>query len=84
MIVSDQGSSYISSYVSFTETSMDIAEPEALGLPASIPRDQLTMSVITQEGYLDILVSVAGTDYCRCRIPESQYLNHCRFALWLW
>ena len=46
MIASGQGSSYISSYVSFTETSMDIAEPEALGLPASIPRDQITMSVV--------------------------------------
>lgn len=73
MIVSGQGSSYISSYVSFTETTMEIAEPEALGLPASIPRDQITMSVITQEGYLDILylslaLIIAGVGFLKANI----------------
>ncbi|MDC0517270.1 oligopeptide:H+ symporter [bacterium] len=77
MIVLDQtgseASSETSSYISFTDSSMDIAEPEGLGLPASIPRDQLTLSVVTQEGYLDILylslaLIIAGVGFLKANI----------------
>ncbi|MDC0088436.1 oligopeptide:H+ symporter [Porticoccaceae bacterium] len=69
LIVSDQGSSYIN----FTETTMDIAEPEAVGLPASIARDQFTMTVETQQGYLDILylslaLIIAGVGFLKANI----------------
>ena len=73
MIVLDQAGSEASSYISFTDSSMDIAEPEGLGLPASIPRDQLTLSVVTQEGYLDILylslaLIIAGVGFLKANI----------------
>ncbi|MBT7904292.1 MAG: MFS transporter [Porticoccaceae bacterium] len=68
-IVTDLGSSY----VSFTETSMDIAEPEAVGLVPSIDRSEFTMSVETEEKYLNILylslaLIIAGVGFLKANI----------------
>lgn len=68
-IITDLGISYIS----FTETSMNIAEPEAVGLPASIARDQFTMRVETEERYLNILylslaLLIAGVGFLKANI----------------
>ena len=68
-IITDLGSSY----VTFTETTMDIAEPEAVGLPASIDRDQFTMRVETEERYLNILylslaLLIAGVGFLKANI----------------
>jgi POT family proton-dependent oligopeptide transporter len=69
LIVSAQGRSYIN----FTETTMEIAEPEVVGLPASIARDQFTITVETQQGYLDILylslaLIIAGVGFLKANI----------------
>ena len=69
MIISDAGTSY----VTFTETDMLIKEPEAVGLPAVIPRDQFTMSVETEEGYLTMLylslaLLIAGVGFLKANI----------------
>ena len=68
-IVTDLGSSY----VSFTETSMDIAEPGAVGLVPSIDRSEFTMSVETEEKYLNILylslaLIIAGVGFLKANI----------------
>ena len=68
-IITDLGISYIS----FTETTMNIAEPEAVGLPASIARDQFTMRVETEERYLNILylslaLLIAGVGFLKANI----------------
>jgi POT family proton-dependent oligopeptide transporter len=68
-IVTDLGSSY----VSFTGTSMDIAEPEAVGLVPSIDRSEFTMSVETEEKYLNILylslaLIIAGVGFLKANI----------------
>jgi len=68
-IVTDLGTSY----VSFTETSMDIAEPEAVGLVPSIDRSKFTMSVETEEKYLNILylslaLIIAGVGFLKANI----------------
>lgn len=68
-ILTDQGMSY----VTFTETTMDIAEPEAVGLAASIDRDEFTMRVETQETYLNILylslaLIIAGVGFLKANI----------------
>jgi len=68
-IVTDLGSSY----VSFTETSMDIAEPGAVGLVSSIDRSEFTMSVETEEKYLNILylslaLIIAGVGFLKANI----------------
>ncbi|MCT2532167.1 oligopeptide:H+ symporter [SAR92 clade bacterium H231] len=62
-----------SSYVSFTETSMDIAEPGAVGLVPSIDRSEFTMSVETEEKYLNILylslaLIIAGVGFLKANI----------------
>ena len=69
LLVSDQGRSY----VNFTETSMQIAEPEAVGLPATIDRNQFTMTVETEQVYLDILyfslaLIIAGVGFLKANI----------------
>jgi len=69
LFVSDQGRSY----VNFTETSMQIAEPEAVGLPATIDRNQFTMTVETEQVYLDILyfslaLIIAGVGFLKANI----------------
>jgi len=69
LIVSAQGRSYIN----FTETTMEIAEPEVVGLPANIARDQFTITVETQQGYLDILylslaLIIAGVGFLKANI----------------
>ena len=69
LIVSAQGRSYIN----FTETTMEIAEPEVVGLPANIARDQFTITVQTQQGYLDILylslaLIIAGVGFLKANI----------------
>ena len=69
MIISELGTSY----VTFTETDMLITEPETVGLPAVIPRDQFTMSVETEEGYLTILylslaLLIAGVGFLKANI----------------
>ncbi|MCT2530868.1 peptide MFS transporter [SAR92 clade bacterium H921] len=68
-IITDQGISY----VSFTETTMNIIDPQAVGLPASIPLDQFTMQVQTEEGYLNILylslaLLIAGVGFLKANI----------------
>ena len=68
-IITDLGISYIS----FTETTMNIAEPEVVGLPASIARDQFTMRVETEERYLNILylslaLLIAGVGFLKANI----------------
>jgi len=69
MIISELGTSY----VTFTETDMLITEPETVGLPAVIPRDQFTMSVETEEGYLNMLylslaLLIAGVGFLKANI----------------
>ena len=69
LIISDSGTSY----VTFTETDMLIAEPEIVDLPAVIPRDQFTMSVETEEGYLMMLylslaLLIAGVGFLKANI----------------
>ncbi|MGB2154607.1 MAG: peptide MFS transporter [Porticoccaceae bacterium] len=61
------------SYVSFTETSMDIADPLAVGLEPSIARSEFTMSVETEETYLHILylslaLIIAGVGFLKANI----------------
>jgi len=68
-IVTDLGTSYIT----FTETTMDIAEPDAVGLPASIDRDEFTLTVKTEEKYLNILylslaLIIAGVGFLKANI----------------
>ena len=69
MIISELGTSY----VTFTETDMLITEPEIVGLPAVMPRDQFTMSVETEEGYLTMLylslaLLIAGVGFLKANI----------------
>ena len=69
LIISDSGTSY----VTFTETDMLIAEPETVDLPSVIPRDQFTMSVETEEGYLMMLylslaLLIAGVGFLKANI----------------
>lgn len=69
LIISDSGTSY----VTFTETDMLIAEPETVDLPAVMPRDQFTMSVETEEGYLMMLylslaLLIAGVGFLKANI----------------
>ena len=68
-IVTDLGASY----VSFTETSMDIADPLAVGLEPSIARSEFTMSVETEETYLHVLylslaLIIAGVGFLKANI----------------
>jgi len=68
-IISDSGISY----VTFTETDMLIADAEAVGLPESIPRDQFSMSVETEDTYLTILyfslaLLIAGVGFLKANI----------------
>jgi POT family proton-dependent oligopeptide transporter len=68
-IVTDLGVSY----VSFTETSMDIAEPQAVGLAPSIARSEFSISVETEETYLNILylslaLIIAGVGFLKANI----------------
>ena len=68
-IVTDLGASY----VNFTETTMDIASPESVGLPASIDRDEFTLTVETEEKYLNILylslaLIIAGVGFLKANI----------------
>ena len=69
MLITDQGKSY----VTFTDTSMEIADAGALGLPSSINRDELTMTVKTEEKYLNILylslaLIIAGVGFLKANI----------------
>ena len=69
LIISDSGTSY----VTFTETDMLISEPETVDLPGVIPRDQFTMSVETEEGYLMMLylslaLLIAGVGFLKANI----------------
>ncbi len=68
-IISDSGISY----VTFTETDMLIADAEAVGLPESISRDEFSMSVETEETYLNILylslaLLIAGVGFLKANI----------------
>jgi POT family proton-dependent oligopeptide transporter len=68
-IVTDLGTSYIT----FTEATMDIAEPDSVGLPASIDRDEFTLTVKTEEKYLNILylslaLIIAGVGFLKANI----------------
>ena len=69
MIVSESGRSYIN----FSDTEMQIEEPGAVGLPASIARDQFSMSVETEKVYLNILylslaLLIAGVGFLKANI----------------
>ena len=68
-IVAEQGVSYIS----FTETSMQIAEPQLVALPATIARDQFSISVERDSFYLNILylslaLLIAGVGFLKANI----------------
>ena len=61
------------SYVTFTETDMVIAEPEVVDLPDVISRDDFSMSVETEEGYLNMLylslaLLIAGVGFLKANI----------------
>ena len=68
-IITDSGKSY----VTFTETDMVIAEPEVVDLPDVISRDDFSMSVETEEGYLNMLylslaLLIAGVGFLKANI----------------
>ena len=68
-IVSEQGRSY----VSFTETQMQIAEPAAVGLPAEIARDQIELRVGREDFYVNVLyfslaLLIAGVGFLKANI----------------
>lgn len=68
-IITDSGKSY----VTFTETDMVIAEPEVVDLPDVISRDDFSMSVKTEEGYLNMLylslaLLIAGVGFLKANI----------------
>jgi POT family proton-dependent oligopeptide transporter len=68
-IVSPKGSSY----VTFTETDMLVEDPSVVGLPESIPRAEIVMSVETEEGYLNMLylslaLLIAGVGFLKANI----------------
>ncbi len=68
-IITDSGNSY----VTFTETDMVIAEPEVVDLPEVISRDDFSMSVETEEGYLNMLylslaLLIAGVGFLKANI----------------
>jgi POT family proton-dependent oligopeptide transporter len=68
-IVSPEGSSY----VTFTETDMLVEDPSVVGLPESIPRAEIVMSVETEEGYLNMLylslaLLIAGVGFLKANI----------------
>ncbi|MGK0185247.1 MAG: POT family proton-dependent oligopeptide transporter [Verrucomicrobiales bacterium] len=68
-IVSDAGESY----VTFTATEMQLEDPAAVALPATIARDQFTMRVETQELYKNILylslaLLIAGVGFLKANI----------------
>ena len=68
-IITDSGKSY----VTFTETDMVIAEPEVVDLPKLISRDDFSMSVETEEGYLNMLylslaLLIAGVGFLKANI----------------
>lgn len=69
MIVTDSGESYIN----FTETVMEIAEPATVNLPASIARSDFSLSSETDEFYLNILylslaLLIAGVGFLKANI----------------
>ena len=68
-IVTEAGSSYIT----FTESTLEIANPESVDLAPSIPRDEFILSVETQEGYLNMLylslaLIIAGVGFLKANI----------------
>ena len=68
-IITDLGTSY----VNFTATSMYVLESATVGLPSSIPRDELTMTVEREEVYLNILylslaLLIAGVGFLKANI----------------
>ncbi len=68
-IITDSGKSY----VTFTETDMVISEPEVVDLPDVISRDDFSMSVETEEGYLNMLylslaLLIAGVGFLKANI----------------
>lgn len=69
MLVSDTGSSLIN----FTETDVELTNPNDVGLPAKISRDQIKMSVEREEFYLNILylslaLIIAGVGFLKANI----------------
>ena len=68
-IVTEAGSSYIT----FTESTLEITNPESVDLAPSIPRDEFSLSVETQEGYLNMLylslaLIIAGVGFLKANI----------------
>jgi POT family proton-dependent oligopeptide transporter len=68
-IITDSGKSY----VTFTETDMIVAEPGVVDLPEVISRDDFSMSVETEEGYLNMLylslaLLIAGVGFLKANI----------------
>jgi len=69
MIITDTGKSYIN----FTETEMQITDPLIVNLPKSIDRDDFSLSIETQELYLNILylslaLLIAGVGFLKANI----------------
>jgi len=61
------------SYVSFTESEMQIEDAATVGLPSSISRDEITMSVEREQKYLNILylslaLLIAGVGFLKANI----------------
>lgn len=68
-IISDSGESF----VNFTPTEMEVEDAASVGLPASIARDQFTMTVETEELYTNILylslaLLIAGVGFLKANI----------------
>jgi len=62
-----------SSYINFTETEIEIVDASRLGLPASISRNDFTMSVEREQKYLNILylslaLLIAGVGFLKANI----------------
>ena len=79
IIISETGQSKIS--FSNGATAMLVENPEAVGLPAEISREDYSTRIEKEQIYVYILLSVSRADHCRCRLSESQYLHDCRLPL---
>ncbi len=69
IILSDGGQSY----VSFTDTQMLLTDPAVIGLPASVQRDEFTISVESDEFYTNVLylslaLLIAGVGFLKANI----------------
>ena len=54
------------SYITFSETEMFIEDGAAFGLENVVPREDITLKVVTEEFYLNVLYFFVGLNHCRC------------------